>query len=149
MFGRDETAITATVRADGRARLEFGSGEEFVGPYDEMPLSVTRGAKKLLEAAGSWSRSRGSRPFRDRESGLVRIAVRNDDETREFRAGLDELRDVDGAAHALWDAFISWLRPFLVVLFGDTPGGRAAGESPALSRARALCRQVRSGSPVS
>lgn len=139
-FGRGDASILAEIRDDGRARLTLGSGEEFVGPYDEMPITVVRGARRLLDAAGSssqWFRSHDGRP---RDGAPVRVLVKKADEIREFHVTLGELRDPDSTAAPLWRAFTSWLEPFLVVLFPDTPQRASSDEGPALARARALSR---------
>ena len=141
-FGRGEPSIIATVRANGRALLRFGSGEEYAGPYEEMPVGVVHGARQLLETAGPWSKkfSPANQPRRD--SGPVRILVQVGEEIREFDVTLADLRDPHSALAPLWGVFTAWLEPLLVVLFGDTPGYSGA-ESPALLRARGLCLRRR------
>jgi len=75
--GRGDARILATAHADGKLRLAFGTGEEFVGYCRDLPVKVGDAARNLLDVATSFT---GRLPRKTPEElnggGNVRFALR-------------------------------------------------------------------------
>lgn len=117
-IGRDDALILASVHADGRLRLAFGSGEEFVGRWCDLPEAVGDAAGKLMRAAAPMvgllpRNARGSVPC----NGQARLALITPSAVYSEEAEIAELNAGTSPMSPLWRAAIDLLRPMTASLF--------------------------------
>ncbi len=114
--GRDEPIIMVTVRTDGRVRLAFGTGEEFVGSWQDMPTKVSVAAQNLLDVA---THLVGRLPQQDPDDtqGTARFAVQTTKAVYAEGSRITDLNDGHSHLSPLWKAFSELLSPLMTVLF--------------------------------
>ena len=138
--GRGDALILATAHADGKLRLAFGTGEEFVGYCRDLPVKVGDAARNLLDVATSFT---GRLPRKTPEElnggGNVRFALRTAHDTFAGESRVTDLEQELSPIAPLWRAFSDLLGPLTVVLFGTLSlPDRARRDIPGLARAQRL-----------
>jgi len=139
-LGRDEGSIRADVHVDGKLRLAFGSGEQFAGNRQDLPIRISTAADDLLEVARTLAaRMPPGTPGRPPGWASVRFSLRTERATFSDEAKLADLLEGRSALSPLWRAFAEMLEPTVATLFRPhPPTGPRREETPALSRARGL-----------
>jgi hypothetical protein len=139
-LGRDETLIQAEAHADGKLRLAFGSGEEFEGYSQNLPVKIGAAARGLLAAAAPFVGSLPKSGSGDAHGwGTVRFALHTPGAVYAEELRVSDLIQGRSRLAPLWRAFSDLLGPMIVVLF-NTPVSpdRVQHAIPALERARRL-----------
>lgn len=137
--GRGDALILATAHADGKLRLAFGTGEEFVGYCRDLPVKVGDAARDLLEVAASFARRLPKASKETNGGGSVRFALHTPHEIYAGESSVTELEQGRSPIAPLWRAFSDLLGPLIVVLFGTLSlANRARPDIPGLARAQRL-----------
>ena len=139
-LGHGEASIRAEVHADGKLRLVFGSGEEFMGYHRELPARVSAAARNVLDVAAPLV---GFLPRTEKEyppgPGTVRMELCTSQAAYADASRIPALEQGASPVAPLWRAFSDLLGPLITVLFkAPAAPGHARDASPALIRARGL-----------
>lgn len=138
-IGRGEALIHVVAYTDGRLRLTFGTGQEFAGRYDDMPVKVVSAARRLIDVAAplvDWLPP--EQPDRVPDWGTVRIGLHTPGNVYVEEATLSDLQNGGSYAAPVWNAFSELLGPMIDILFSPVAADSSRSEIPGLSCARRL-----------
>lgn len=138
--GSGDAKILVAVYADGRTRLGFGTGQEFTGCCQDLPLKVGAAAREILEAATPLiHRLPREVPENLRGLGSVSFTLRTPQAVHSAKSKIADLEQGRSALAPLWESFSTLLTAMIVTLFG-TRAVRSDPEDdiPGLTRARRI-----------